>query len=56
MRVITIIPTKNNDTDTDPAITPMELLAEVEDMVEGVTAVVSTVAETTAVLCNVGKS
>jgi hypothetical protein len=42
MRMTTIIPTKNSDTDTDPAIMPMELLAEVErteGMLEGVTAV-----------------
>jgi hypothetical protein len=36
MRVTTIIPTTNNDTDTDPAITPMELLGE--GVLEGVTA------------------
>ena len=42
MRVTTIIPTKNNDTDTDPAVTPMELLAEVEwtdGVLEGAAAV-----------------
>ena len=41
MRVATVIPT-NNDTDTVPAITPMELLAEVkwiEGVLEGAAAV-----------------